>query len=220
MRRAPAPRLAPRALLLAFVFGALLATGLTPIRPAAPVSASTAQTMASDLLAWINSARVKHGLGALRTDSRLASLATQRAGTLASLNLLSHSAPGCLSCQVATRGVSYNFLGEVLASNTYTWGAQSASIVFDSWRKSPPHWDILMAARVDTIGIGLIRSSTGATYASAILIDAPGVVARKVVRAASVSRPPAQVAAAAPLAPSPPAYLPRESGVRLGRIAC
>ena len=215
-RRAPVPRLVPRALVLAFVFGALLGTGLTPIRPAAPVRASTAQVLASDLRAWINDARAKHGLGALRSDSRLVAIASERAATLASLNALSHDAAGCLKCQLASRGVSYNLMGEVLASNNYPWGSQSASIVFSSWKNSPTHWDLLMGSRWDSIGIGVSLSSNGTTYASAVLIDAPGVTAsRTTTKRAATTR---KVAAAEPA----PLALPtrREGSIQLGRIPC
>ena len=207
MRRfARRPLSVPRALVLSVLASILLLTGLTPVQPAAPASASTAQTMAADLLSWINSARVKHGLGTLRADSRLASIASQRAAKLASLNVLSHTAAGCLSCQLAAGGVSYNLVGEVLASNNFPWGPESASVVFSSWRNSPTHWDILMGSRMDSIGIGVSRSSNGTTYASAVLIDAPGITATKpTTHSTSVKRTHALAppAAAPPAAPEP-----------------
>ena len=194
---------------------ALLTTGLTPIRPAMPVAASTAQTMAADLLSWINTARAKHGLGKLRTSSVLYSLASKRAATLASKNALSHDAAGCLTCQLKSLGVSYNLMGEVLASNNWPWGEESASVVFSSWRNSPTHWDILMGSRFDTIGIGVAKSSNGTTYASAILIDAPGVSAIRTTTTTRVAtKKPAR--AVAPAAPPAPKYVRREGSVIFG----
>jgi len=218
-RRSPQRRFSVlRAGLFAILAAAVLLTGLTPVRPAAPAAASTAQTMAADLLSWINTARAKHGLGKLRTSSTLYALATKRASTLASKNALSHDAAGCLTCQLRSLGISYNLMGEVLASNSWPWGEQSASVVFSSWRNSPMHWDILMGSRFDTIGIGIARSSNGTTYASAILIDAPGVAAiRTTVSRPAVKKPAAPVAAPAP----PPWRLVRHAGsIRLGRILC
>jgi uncharacterized protein YkwD len=204
--------------LLAVFASAVLLSGLTPIRPAGPVAATTAQTMAADLLSWINTARAKHGLGKLRTSSTLYSLASKRAATLASKNALSHDAAGCLTCQLRSLGVSYNLMGEVLASNNYTWGTQSASVVFSSWRNSPMHWDILMGSRFDTIGIGIARSKNGTTYASAILIDAPGVSAIRTTATHTVTRKPAQ--AAVPATPPAPRRVRREGSVLFGRIPC
>jgi uncharacterized protein YkwD len=208
---------------LSVVCGLVLLTGLTPIGPATPARAGTAQTMAANILASINSARTKRGLGTLRTDSDLTSLASTRAAKLASLNLLSHDKAGCLTCGLAARGVTYNLVGEVLASNTYPWGLGSASVVFSSWRNSPTHWDILMGARMDTIGIGLARSSSGATYASAILIDAPGVAARKITTTTHVTtrpRPAAPKPPVPPAPPPPPRYIHREGSVLMGWIPC
>ena len=211
----------PRVLVLAVLAAALLSTGLTPLHGATPTSASTATTMAGQILAKINAARQGHGLGALRTNSRLTGLASQRAAKLASLEVLSHDAPGCLTCQLADLGVSYGFMGEVLASNSYPWGTQSASVIFSSWKGSPEHWDILMTARVDSIGIAVAESASGWTYASAILIDAPGVTAPP------PSKPRAAVVKPAPAAPPKepivealvtPVQL--EGSLMLGRIPC
>ena len=211
-------------MVLSVLCGLVLLTGLTPIRPAATVRASTSQTMAASILASINSARTKRGLGTLRTDSDLTSLASTRAAKLASLNLLSHDKAGCLTCGLAARGVSYSLVGEVLASNNYPWGLGSASIIFSSWRGSPTHWDILMGSRFDTIGIGLSRSSNGSTYASAILIDAPGVAARKitptVTHVASRPRPQAPKPPPAPPLPPLPTYIHRQGSVLMGWIPC
>ena len=216
-RRTPQRRFSvPRAVLLAIVASAVLVSGLTPVRPAAPVAATTAGTMEADLLSWINTARAKHGLGKLRTSSVLYSLAGKRASTLASKNALSHDAAGCLTCQLKSLGVSYNLMGEVLASNNYTWGTQSASVVFSSWRNSPMHWDILMGKSFDTIGIGIARSSNGTTYASAILIDAPGVSAIRTTTTHTVTKKTVKQVAA----PAAPRYVRHGGSVLFGRIAC
>jgi len=207
-----------RATSLAALAAVVLLTGLTPIRPAAPAAASTAQTMAAELLSWINSARAKRGLGTVRASSSLYSLASKRAATLASKNALSHDAAGCLTCQLRSLGISYNLMGEVLASNNYPWGEESASVVFSSWRNSPMHWDILMGKTFDTIGIGVARSSNGTTYASAILIDAPGASATKATATRTVTKKPA--ATPAPAAPPPERRIRRAGSVLLGRIPC
>lgn len=177
--------------------------------------------MADQILSKINQARQQHGLGTLRADSRLAGLATKRATALAGLNVLSHTAAGCLTCQLADLGVSYSFMGEVLASNSYPWGSQSAAVIFSSWKGSPEHWDILMTARVDSIGVGVAESASGWTYASAVLIDAPGVSAPPPPKPKAVVRAPAPTATPEPLvveATIRPVRL--EGSLRLGRIPC
>lgn len=175
-RRALASRSLPRALILAVMVSALLSTGLVPIHTAEPVRAGTAETMESALLGWINNARASRGLSKLRVSTALADLAGDRVAVLAAKNQLSHTLPGCLTCQLNDRSIAWNLEGEVLASNTWTWGLESARVAFDGWKGSPAHWAVLMSSKLDTIGIGVAKSSTGSTYAGAILIDAPGYV--------------------------------------------
>lgn len=173
-RRALVSRPFTRAVILAMLVSAVLSTGLVPIHTAEPVRAGTAETMESALLGWINDARAARGLGKLRASATLAGLAGDRVTILATNNQLSHSLPGCLSCQLNDRGIAWKLEGEVLASNSWTWGLESARVAFDGWKGSPTHWAILMSARMDTIGIGVAKSSTGTTYAGAVLIDDPG----------------------------------------------
>jgi uncharacterized protein YkwD len=211
-RRAPQPRLLPRPLILALLLGLLLTPGLAPLRGGPAIQASTETTMESKLLGWINDARAKKGLGKLRAASGLASVAGERASTLAAKKVLSHDAAGCLTCQVSAAGYSWKYLGEVLASNTYAWGTESAKVLFNSWKGSPEHWAILMNKNVDSIGIGVaLASSTGTTYGSAIVVDLPGVSAifppKKVAPTPGPTPPPA-IPTAEPTAPPTAAPTP------------
>ena len=175
MRRRPsAPRASRRAFLVAAALALAVASGLVPFRGAAPVAAGTAETMEASILGWINDARAQRGLATLRVDARLVDLSGDRAATLASKDQLSHDAAGCLSCQLSDRGIAWNLYGEVLASNSWPWGSESARVVFESWRDSSSHWDILMNPQFDSIGVGVAPAASGTTYASAVLIDAPG----------------------------------------------
>jgi uncharacterized protein YkwD len=133
--------------------------------------------MEASILGWINDARAQRGLATLRADSRLVDLAGDRAATLAAKDVLSHDAAGCLSCQLSDRGIASDLSAEVLAANSWSWGDESARVVFESWRDSGSHWDILMNPQFDSIGVGVGQAASGATYASAVLIDAPGAVA-------------------------------------------
>ena len=175
-RRALASWPFPRALILAVMVSALLSTGLVPIHHAESVRAGTAETMESALLGWINTARASRGLPKLRVSAALTDLAGDRVAVLAAKTQLSHTLPGCLTCQLNDRSIAWNLEGEVLASNTWAWGLESARVAFDGWKGSPSHWAILMSAKLDTIGIGVAKSSSGSTYAGAVLIDAPGYV--------------------------------------------
>lgn len=196
-RRALASWPFPRALILAVLVSTVLSTGLAPIQRAEPVRAGTAESMETALLGWINNARAARGLGKLRVSAALADLAGDRVAVLAAKNQLSHTLPGCLSCQLDSRGIAWKLEGEVLATNTWTWGLESARVAFDGWKGSPSHWAILMSAKMDTIGIGVARSSTGSTYAGAVLIDDPGT------SSAAPPKPAPAVEKVAVVAPAP-----------------
>lgn len=169
----------------------VVASGLVPFQAPRPALAGTAESMEASILGWINDARAQAGLPSLSSDPRLAGLAGDRAATLAASDQLSHDAAGCLSCQLASRGIAWDLYGEVLASNSWPWGGESARVVFESWRGSPSHWDILMNPQYDSIGVGVGLAASGVTYASAVLIDAPSGAAQPtpVPKPAATPRP-------------------------------
>ncbi|MCI0585028.1 MAG: CAP domain-containing protein [Chloroflexi bacterium] len=215
MRRRPqTTRPSLRALVASTSLAILVSSGIFSIQPARPVAAGTAETMEASILGWINAARVDRGLAGLRVDSRVTDLAGDRAATLAAKDELSHDAAGCLSCQLSDRGIAWNLFGETLASNSWPWGGESARVVFESWRDSPSHWDILMNPQFDTVGVGVGLAGSGATYASAILIDAPGSTAPAPTAApkpkpAATPRPATAPAVTPAPAPSPVPTSPR-----------
>ncbi|MEW5990262.1 MAG: CAP domain-containing protein [Chloroflexota bacterium] len=209
MRRRPsAPRPSLRAILASTTLALVVASGLGPFQPADPAAAGTAETMEASILGWVNDARAQRGLAALRPDSRLIDLAGDRAATLAAKDQLSHDAAGCLSCQLEARGIAWNLYGEVLASNSWPWGSESARVVFESWRDSPSHWDILMNPQYDSVGVGVGLSASGTTYASAVLIDAPVLAAQATPKPTPGPKP------APTPPPTPPPTLPPSAAPR------
>jgi len=211
MRRSLVPG-SGRSIVAALALAVVVTTGLVPLRPIAPVAAGTAESMEASILGWINDARVQRGLGSLRADSRVADLAGDRAARLAAEQELSHDTAGCLSCQLADRGIAWDLYGETLASNSWPWGEESARVTFESWRDSSSHWDILMTPQYDTIGVGVGLAADGVTYASAILIGAPGTTA------VSTPKPkPAATPRPAPAPTPPPTPAPTSAPPTAGR---
>jgi uncharacterized protein YkwD len=153
------------ALVLAFAF---LALSLGPLVNPAPVQAGVASTMEADLLRWVNSARTKQGIPALKLRRGLVDLAGDRARKLASTAELVH--PKCLSCKLKKRGISFKTCSEVIAYTTYPWGDQAAESIFKGWKGSKAHWDILMSRNYTSIGFGVAyRSSNRSTWAAGVL---------------------------------------------------
>jgi uncharacterized protein YkwD len=118
-------------MMLAVAIATVVLSGFTPVASPGEVHAGTAQTMDSDILGWINASRLKLGLRILRVQSGLMSLADYRAATMAATGVMSHTIAGCLSCELAARGIQWYSYGEVIAENTYPWGYQSALALFN-----------------------------------------------------------------------------------------
>ena len=159
-----------RRLLIAAPLLALLVSFVGPPTPTrAAVSTTEAEAM---LLGWINDARSDRGLVPLVAWGDLGAVAGYRAGRMASLNTLSHTASGSLTKQLAAEGVGWFRYGETIAWSTAGWPVRSAEAIFRSWRSSSPHWNLLMSNRFNYVGVGLaLRSSNGRAYGSVVLTE-------------------------------------------------
>lgn len=161
-------RLARPSLVLVAFIAALAALTVGPAAHPAPVRAGVAANMESKILNWINDARERRGIRALRTTDRLRNLAGDRATQLARSGDLEH--PDCLSCLFNSRNISWDHCGEVIAMTTYDWGHDAARSIFESWRGSKPHWDLLMSRSFRRIGLGVAYRSQGdSTWGAGVL---------------------------------------------------
>lgn len=157
---------------LAVLVAAIVGSGLTPLFDAPSAQASTASTMESHLLSWINASRAKLGLRALRSDPRLALLAADRDAIMVSKNTMSHTVSGCLSCQLTSRGIQWYSLGEILGENNYVWGDSSALALFNWWKGSSLHWSILMSRTLNYIGVAVAyRSANKTTWGDIVFTE-------------------------------------------------
>ena len=157
-------RIAVAALLLA---AAVSIVG--PISHPARVEASTASDMEANLIKWINDARASRGVPRLTVGTKLTSYAGDRAAKMASQNRMAH--PSCLGCELNARDISWNTCGEVIASNNYPWGYQAARTLFNSWKNSSGHWNLLMSPKFKRFGVGVAyRSANKTTFGAAVLV--------------------------------------------------
>ncbi len=156
------------------VVAAVLALSAITISLPAPIQASTESTMESSLRSWINRDRAAHGLRALRSDSRLAGLAGERATWMASRGTLSHNSVDGQACDAMTKRAIYWYrCGEDIGMTTASWGSTAAKFVYKLWRHSPAHWALMMSSRYNYLGVGVARRSNGSTYASIVFIEGP-----------------------------------------------
>ena len=162
------PRLGRSSLVLAALIAAFAALAVGPVAHPEPVNAGTAANMEAKILGWVNDARERRGYRPLRVGDKLQNLAGDRATTMARTGDLEH--PDCLSCLLRSRDISFDTCAETIAYTTYDWGHDAARSVFEAWRGSDGHWDILMSRKLRRIGIGVAyRSSDDATFAAAVL---------------------------------------------------
>ncbi|MGZ8528381.1 MAG: CAP domain-containing protein [Candidatus Limnocylindrales bacterium] len=136
------------------------ATSVTP-------AAATATTAERQLMTLVNSARAARGLVPLRSDHRLWQLADQRSAAMAGAEVLSHSIAGSLGGGLDGRGIHWYGYGEVIA---YT-SVGSAVSLFELWRTSLPHWELLTSRSFNYLGVGMARSASGLTYSAIVLTE-------------------------------------------------
>ena len=137
-------------------------------------SAPSQGTVEQYLRDFVNKDRAARGLRPLRLDSRLQTIARERAATLADLGILDHSAAGNLSSQLTAGGIRWYRWGEALGWSSYSWGYTVAKSLYGLWKASPSHWALLMSSGYNYFGIGLGYQWSGrATYASIVFSDSP-----------------------------------------------
>ena len=137
-----------------------------------PPSSPSSTTVEGYLVKWINRDRMARGLRPYVRWSTLRDVATQRASTLASLGVLSHTRAGSLSSQLSSAGAQYYAWGEDLGYSGYSWGYDVAKSLFTMWRHSPSHWSLMMSSRFNYVGVGLAyRWGNHTTYSSIVFTE-------------------------------------------------
>jgi uncharacterized protein YkwD len=157
-----------RLLRLCLAVALLAATAATA--SAAPASAAASTTPELAIMSLVNEARVARGLVPLRSDSRLWTLADERAAAMAVAGELSHSVGGSLQGGLQQGGIQWYGFGEVIAYTSGSAGG-SAAALFELWASSPPHWTLLTSSTYNYLGVGLAISSSGLSYGSIVLTE-------------------------------------------------
>ena len=135
-------------------------------------SAPSQGTVEQYLRDFINKDRAARGLRPLRLDARLQSVARERAAALADLGILSHSAAGDITSELAGAGVQWYSWGEDLGWSSYTWGSNVAKSLYSMWKQSPSHYALMMSPGYNYFAVGVgYRWSGHSTYASFLFSD-------------------------------------------------
>ena len=159
------PRLAASALVASVLMS--IGTTLAPV-----VQASTAGLMNANLLMMINSDRTAAGLRPLRLDTRLAVVATGRADSMAGTGQLIHHHD--IAAAERAVGIRPYLAGEAIGETNASWGMPAAHYIYDLWRGSPSHWELITSDRFNYIGIGVsYRPGSAQTFAALVFAEAP-----------------------------------------------
>ena len=175
-----ARRLVP--LLLA---GLLLAPTAGPVAadvmPLAAEARSNAQIDAAallqdgvDLVTLTNSKRSALGLVALRADPALMAIARDRAGVMASNDVMSHREPDGTKVfdRMNDAGLTWYAAGEIIAWNRYPAEYSTAEAI-RAWMASPGHRAIMVSTGYNYVGFGAAISASGRRYYAGVFAKRP-----------------------------------------------
>ena len=116
---------------------------------------STAQAAysAGTLVTMTNSARAQEGLGALLTNSALASAAFAKANDIIAKDYFAHNSPDGKTPWdfISEAGYNYTYAGENLSI-----GYNDASELFSAWMNSPTHRENILNPNFREIGIAVV----------------------------------------------------------------
>jgi uncharacterized protein YkwD len=162
---------------MSLIAAAVLVTSVALTAPVAAaqttrIATTTESTAQSGLLTLITGARAELGLRPLRSDSRLGSLAVKRAAFMAGTGVLSHTTyGGDIGSAVNATGVPWLALGEAVAKSSTATGASTASVLFNIWKNSPPHWALITSEQFNYIGIGVALTAGGAPFGALVFAE-------------------------------------------------
>ncbi|WP_424766424.1 CAP domain-containing protein [Paenibacillus sp. sgz302251] len=116
--------------------------------------ASNMSAYQSQVIDLVNQERAKAGLSALKSDSLLVKVATEKARDMDVNNYFSHTSPtyGSPFDMMRSYGVTYSYAGENIAS-----GQRTPQEVMNAWMNSPGHKANILNKNFTKIGVGYVN---------------------------------------------------------------
>jgi uncharacterized protein YkwD len=171
---------------LAGLFGRVLFAGIVFVLAAPSVSsgedgssarprkAAAASLSVGAAAAMVSSYRRKHGLPAVKIDSRLMSVARQQTRAMVTRDRLSHDAGGDFGARLRSAGYMAAAAAENIAA-----GQRSLSEAFAGWVASPSHRSNLLLRGATRIGVAAIAAPNSRYRAYWTLVIAAPLVATR-----------------------------------------
>ena len=163
--------------LASFVFTATVLLGLVSVG-AVPAAATDLTIAGAEqrMLSLLNADRANAGLVAVRLDTRLAAIARARSVDMATKHYFGHTQPDGRSVFdiLTAKGITWYGAGEIIAWNTSSALADSATAANTAWLGSAVHKSIIMSTSYNYVGIGLaIDASNGHRLWTAVFMKGP-----------------------------------------------
>ena len=164
-----------RRLLLLATIGAVFALLLPMASASALDSASSIAASELHELDLMNAERSKAGLVPLRLDTRIASIARSRSVYMAKTGVFSHTEKDGSTAfsMIEDANITWYGAGEIIAWNSGTDLAGSATYAIDAWMDSSGHRAIILSKDYNYVGFGLAQASNGRRYWTGVFLKGP-----------------------------------------------
>ncbi len=127
---------------------------------AAP-EASSAPSVADEVIALVNTERAKEGCGAVSGNGLLAKAASDHSADMVARDYFSHTSPDGTDpgARITAAGYRWSTYGENIAK-----GQQTAESVMDAWMNSEGHRANILNCAFKELGVGRVDSSGGPVW--------------------------------------------------------
>lgn len=139
-------------------------------RPDETVAAVLPSAVEAAILVGTNRFRSDHGLPPLRMDPALQRFARSRSQDMADRHYFAHTEPGGKDVFRLMRdaGIAFHYGAENIHLTRGVPLEDVAETAMDGWIHSPGHRANLLATQPTLIGVGVVRTASGATYSTQV----------------------------------------------------
>lgn len=129
--------------------------------PMAAPEASSAPSVADEVIALVNTERAKEGCGAVSGNGLLAKAASDHSADMVARDYFSHTSPDGTDpgARITAAGYRWSTYGENIAK-----GQQTAESVMDAWMNSEGHRANILNCAFKELGVGRVDSSGGPVW--------------------------------------------------------
>jgi uncharacterized protein YkwD len=163
--------------LISIFLGAAVVASLGASATASPASAAGLSVDAAEsyIAQLINADRARHGLRAIRLDSRLMTIAGRRSADMAQRGYFSHTQPDGRNVfdLISAARIRWYSAGEIIAWNNWPQLDDSARAANRGWLNSPGHRRLIMSREYNYMGVGLALADDGKRYWTVVFLRGP-----------------------------------------------